>query len=103
MEQKRILLINAGNVGGRIQVPVGLIYLASNLKRHGYECEVLHVVDSQTLTICRNKILSNQYLFVGFSFWMGPSALDLLTLAEVAKSRGIPTVAGFSLHQKRSH
>lgn len=94
MEQKRILLINAVNVGGRIQVPVGLIYLASNLKRHGYECEVLHVVDSQTLTICRNKILSNQYLFVGFSFWMGPSALDLLTLAEVAKSRGIPTVAG---------
>lgn len=94
MEQKKILLVNSINAGGRVQVPVGLIYLASNLKRHGYECEVFHVVDSQTLNICRNKILSNQYLFIGFSFWMGPSALDLLALAETAKSIGIPTLAG---------
>ncbi len=94
MERKEILLVNAVNPGGRIQVPVGLVYLASNLKRHGYDCEVFHVIDSCTLGICRNKILSNRYLFVGFSFWMGPSALDLLTLAEAAKSRGIPTVVG---------
>ena len=94
MECKKILLINAVNAGGRIQVPVGLVYLASSLKKYGYECEVFHVVDSQTLAICKNKILANQYLFVGFSFWMGPSALDLLALAEIARSRGIPTVAG---------
>jgi len=94
MEGNRILLVNAVNAGGRIQVPVGLIYLASNLKRHGYECEIFHVVDSHTLTICRNKILSNKYLFVGFSLWMGPSALDLLSLAEAAKSKSISTLAG---------
>lgn len=94
MGQKRILLVNAVNLSGRIQVPVGLIYLASNLKKHGYECEVFHVVDSWTLAICRDKILTTQYLFVGFSFWMGPSALDLLTLAEAAKVRRIPTLAG---------
>ena len=75
-------------------VPVGLIYLASNLQKHGYECEVYHVISPQTLAVCRNKIMSVPYLFVGFSFWMGPSALDLLTLAEAARARGIPTLAG---------
>ncbi|MFA5039018.1 MAG: radical SAM protein [Candidatus Omnitrophota bacterium] len=94
MERKKILLVNAVNAGGRIQVPVGLIYLASNLKRHGYECEVFHVVDSRTLDACREKIRCHDYLFVGFSIWMGPSALDLLSLAALAKSRGIPTLAG---------
>lgn len=94
MKQNKILIVNAVNVGGRIQVPVGPVYLASNLNKHGYDCEIFHVVDARTLKICRDKILTNKYLFVGFSFWMGPSALDLLALADVARSRGIPTLAG---------
>jgi len=94
MKQKKILFINAATCEGRIQLPVGLVYLASNLKRHGYECEIIHVVDPQTLKICVNKINAHQYLFVGFSIWMGSPALDLLSLAGLAKSRGIPTVAG---------
>jgi len=93
-KQKKILFVNAAVCEGRTQVPVGLIYLASNLKRHGYECEIVHVVGPQTLQVCINKIYANQYLFVGFSIWMGSPALDLLNLAGLAKSRGIPTVAG---------
>jgi len=91
---KEILLINGINVGGRIQIPVGLVYLASSLKKHGYKPVIYQVIDDATLATCRDMINKNDYLFVGFTVWLGPSSLNMLDLAGCAKKRNIPTVVG---------
>lgn len=92
--KKKCLLITGTNPGAQVQVPVGLIYLGSQLKKYGYPVEIFHVMDSKKLQICKEKIRSEDYLFVGFSIWMGPTSLDMIELSQTAKKCGIPTVWG---------
>jgi len=92
--KKTCLLITGTNPGAQVQVPVGLIYLGSQLKKFGYPVEIFHVTDKKKLKICKEKICSQDYLFVGFSVWMGPTSLDMIELSQTAKKRGIPTIWG---------
>lgn len=91
---KTCLLITSTKVGESIQVPVGLIYLGSQLKKHGYAVEIFHVTDKKRLQICKEKLISNNYLFAGFSVWMGSTSLDMIELSKEAKNRNIPTIWG---------
>lgn len=92
--KKTCLLITGTNFGESIQIPVGLIYLGSQLKKHEFPVEIFHVTDKNSLQICKGKILSNNYLFVGFSVWMGSTSLDMIELTKEAKNRGLPTIWG---------
>lgn len=92
--KKNCLLVTGTNKGAQVQVPVGLIYLGSQLKKHGYPVEIFHVTDDKKLQMCKEKIAAGDYLFIGFSIWMGDTSLDMIELSEVAKRRGIPTIWG---------
>lgn len=91
---KTCLLITGTNPGGQIQAPVGLIYMGTQLKKHGYPVEIFHVTDAASLAVCKEKIMSEDFLFVGCSIWMGPTSLDMMELTQAAKGRGFPTLWG---------
>jgi radical SAM superfamily enzyme YgiQ (UPF0313 family) len=91
---KACLLVTGTNPGAQIQVPVGLIYLGTQLQKHGYPVEISCVTDKKSFKICQEKIKTQDYLFVGFSVWMGPTSLDMIELSQIAKARGIPTIWG---------
>ena len=92
--EKKCLLVTGTNPGAEKQVPVGLIYLGTQLKKHGYIPEIFHVTDRKSLEECRNKITSTKYLFAGFSLWMGETIADMIELTKTAKKCGIPTMWG---------
>lgn len=88
------LLVTGVNPGSTIQVPVGLIYLGTQLKKHGYCVEIIQVTNKQIFDVCKNKISNNKYVFVGFSVWMGPTSMDMLHLTRHAKECGQTTIWG---------
>ncbi len=63
----KILLVypRLSTYAGGLQEPLGILYIATSLKRSGHDVDVVDLVDSDTLDVLREKVLNSD--LVGMS------------------------------------
>lgn len=85
---KRIALVNVvnSNSEGKLRIPVGLIYLGSALKKHGYDVKIYQPIQhEEEIRHVEEKIIRDKPLYVGFSVFMGPGSITSLEMSRRLK------------------
>jgi anaerobic magnesium-protoporphyrin IX monomethyl ester cyclase len=88
----RNILLYAGETSDTSFLPIGLLYIASSLRMHGYNPIILKKVES----ITNFKILLSTYdpIFIGFSVFTSSHIKRIITLSTIAKDMGFIVVWG---------
>jgi radical SAM superfamily enzyme YgiQ (UPF0313 family) len=92
---KRIVFVKIGLPSNMVIAPLGIMYLADYLKRHGYHPEIFHLTSENYLDSLPN-IITPRPLFVGFSVFTGNAMVENVTLSKKIKEvdPSIPIVWG---------
>jgi anaerobic magnesium-protoporphyrin IX monomethyl ester cyclase len=86
--KKNVALVNVvdSNTQGKFRIPVGLIYLGSALKKHGYKVKIYQpLLNEEEIQNVEERIMEQGPLFVGFSVFMGPGSVASLDMSERIK------------------
>jgi radical SAM superfamily enzyme YgiQ (UPF0313 family) len=96
--KKSVALVNVINLDmeEKLRIPVGLIYLGSALKKHGYKVTLYQPIQRrEEIQRVEDEIIRENPLFVGFSVFMGPGSVESLNMCErLKKASGIKIVWG---------
>ena len=96
--KKPVILINVLNLSAKekLRIPVGLIYLGSELQKHGYKVKLYQPIQkNDEIQQVEDEIIKENPLFVGFSVLMGPGSIASLHMSErIKKALGVKIVWG---------